>query len=189
MRKKELKLVVTFHTTADAMAMEKACKEHGVPGGLHNAHQVFAHNGIQGGNDVVHLVPGAAQNLEALFPESQRGLPGSDLCPVMPVGDDQISAEHFQKHLAYIGLAGAGVITQCGSAGVVFFVFFLQEHHIAPNDAMAAFSGQFFLNSVQEIAQSNAIFCIVLQGVGLVTAQVEVAALAAKLHQFSADIF
>lgn len=32
MRKKELRLVVTFHTTADAMAMEKACKEHGVPG-------------------------------------------------------------------------------------------------------------------------------------------------------------
>lgn len=32
MRKKELRLVVTFHTTADAMAMEKACKEQGVPG-------------------------------------------------------------------------------------------------------------------------------------------------------------
>lgn len=32
MRKKKLKLVVTFHTTADAMAMEKACKEHQVPG-------------------------------------------------------------------------------------------------------------------------------------------------------------
>lgn len=32
MRKKELKLIVTFHTTADAMAMEKACKEHDVPG-------------------------------------------------------------------------------------------------------------------------------------------------------------
>ena len=32
MRKKELKLVVTFHTTADAMAMEKACKEHNAPG-------------------------------------------------------------------------------------------------------------------------------------------------------------
>ncbi len=32
MRKKELKLVVTFHTTADAMAMEKACKANGVPG-------------------------------------------------------------------------------------------------------------------------------------------------------------
>lgn len=32
MRQKELKLVVTFHTTADAMAMEKACKEHNVPG-------------------------------------------------------------------------------------------------------------------------------------------------------------
>lgn len=34
MRKKELKLVVTFHTTADAMAMEKACKEHSAPGRL-----------------------------------------------------------------------------------------------------------------------------------------------------------
>ena len=34
MRKKELKLVVTFHTTADARAMEKACKEHGVAGRL-----------------------------------------------------------------------------------------------------------------------------------------------------------
>lgn len=32
MRQKELKLVVTFHTTADAMAMEKACKENSVPG-------------------------------------------------------------------------------------------------------------------------------------------------------------
>ncbi len=26
MKKKELRLVITFHTTADAMAMEKACK-------------------------------------------------------------------------------------------------------------------------------------------------------------------
>lgn len=34
MRKKELKLVVTFHTTADAMAMEKACREKSVPGRL-----------------------------------------------------------------------------------------------------------------------------------------------------------
>lgn len=34
MRKKELKLVITFHTTADAMAMEKACKENGAPGRL-----------------------------------------------------------------------------------------------------------------------------------------------------------
>ena len=32
MRKKELRLVVTFHTTADAMAMEKACKEYQAPG-------------------------------------------------------------------------------------------------------------------------------------------------------------
>lgn len=34
MRKKELKLIVTFHTTADAMAMEKACKEQEAPGRL-----------------------------------------------------------------------------------------------------------------------------------------------------------
>lgn len=34
MRKKELKLVVTFHTTADAMAMEKVCKEKGADGRL-----------------------------------------------------------------------------------------------------------------------------------------------------------
>lgn len=34
MRKKEMKLVVTFHTTADAIAMEKACKEMEVPGRL-----------------------------------------------------------------------------------------------------------------------------------------------------------
>lgn len=34
MRQKELKLVVTFHTTADAMAMEKACKEQKAPGRL-----------------------------------------------------------------------------------------------------------------------------------------------------------
>ncbi len=32
MRKKELRLVITFHTTADAMAMEKACKENNTPG-------------------------------------------------------------------------------------------------------------------------------------------------------------
>ena len=34
MRKKENKLIVTFHTTADAMAMEKACKENHVSGRL-----------------------------------------------------------------------------------------------------------------------------------------------------------
>lgn len=34
MRKKELKLIITFHTTADAMAMEKACKEAGAEGRL-----------------------------------------------------------------------------------------------------------------------------------------------------------
>ena len=34
MRKKELKLVVTFHTTADAMAMEKLCHDQNIPGRL-----------------------------------------------------------------------------------------------------------------------------------------------------------
>lgn len=34
MRKKELKLIVTFHTTTDAMAMEQVCKEQNVPGRL-----------------------------------------------------------------------------------------------------------------------------------------------------------
>lgn len=32
MRRKELKLVITFHTTSDAMAMEKMCKANGAPG-------------------------------------------------------------------------------------------------------------------------------------------------------------
>ena len=32
MRKKERKLVVTFYTTADAMGLEKLCKEEGLPG-------------------------------------------------------------------------------------------------------------------------------------------------------------
>ena len=34
MRKKVMKLVVTFHTTSDAMAMGKICKERSVPGRL-----------------------------------------------------------------------------------------------------------------------------------------------------------
>lgn len=34
MRKKEQKLIVTFHTTTDAMAMEKMCKEKNIPGRL-----------------------------------------------------------------------------------------------------------------------------------------------------------
>ena len=34
MRAKELKLVVTFHTTSEAMAAEKACKQDGAPGRL-----------------------------------------------------------------------------------------------------------------------------------------------------------
>lgn len=34
MREKKRKLVVTFHTTAEAMAMEKACRERQMPGRL-----------------------------------------------------------------------------------------------------------------------------------------------------------
>lgn len=34
MRKKELKLVITFHTTADAMAFEKTCRNEVAPGRL-----------------------------------------------------------------------------------------------------------------------------------------------------------
>ncbi len=32
LKQKERRLIVTFYTTADAMAMEKACKEQAVPG-------------------------------------------------------------------------------------------------------------------------------------------------------------
>ncbi|MCR5481403.1 MAG: DUF3343 domain-containing protein [Clostridia bacterium] len=34
MRKRELRLVITFNTTADAMAMEAACKKEEMPGRL-----------------------------------------------------------------------------------------------------------------------------------------------------------
>ena len=34
MIKKEMKLIITFHTTTEAMAMEKVCKEAGVDGRL-----------------------------------------------------------------------------------------------------------------------------------------------------------
>lgn len=34
MRKKEERLIITFRTTAEAIAMEKACKERAVPGRL-----------------------------------------------------------------------------------------------------------------------------------------------------------
>lgn len=34
MREKELKLIITFHTTAEAIAMESACKAEAVPGRL-----------------------------------------------------------------------------------------------------------------------------------------------------------
>ncbi len=34
MRKAELKLVITFHTTAEAMALERACRDEQIPGRL-----------------------------------------------------------------------------------------------------------------------------------------------------------
>lgn len=34
MREKTIKLIVTFHTTSGAMAMETICKERGIPGRL-----------------------------------------------------------------------------------------------------------------------------------------------------------
>lgn len=34
MRKKELRLIITFHTTAQAMAAERFCKEQGIAGRL-----------------------------------------------------------------------------------------------------------------------------------------------------------
>ena len=34
MRKREKRFVISFHTTADAMAAEKGCKEHGIEGRL-----------------------------------------------------------------------------------------------------------------------------------------------------------
>lgn len=37
MREKTLRFVVTFHTTADAMAMEKLCKKKGIAGKLISA--------------------------------------------------------------------------------------------------------------------------------------------------------
>jgi hypothetical protein len=33
-KKNERKLIVTFYTSADAMALEKKCKEHNIPGRL-----------------------------------------------------------------------------------------------------------------------------------------------------------
>lgn len=34
MREKKLRLIITFHTTAAAIAMEKLCREQGLPGRL-----------------------------------------------------------------------------------------------------------------------------------------------------------
>ncbi len=34
MREKAMRLVVSFHTTIEALAMESVCREHGIPGRL-----------------------------------------------------------------------------------------------------------------------------------------------------------
>ena len=39
MLKKKLKLIVTFHTSSEAMATEKACKDEGIIGQLISAHR------------------------------------------------------------------------------------------------------------------------------------------------------
>ena len=55
-REKELKLVITFHTTADAMAMEKCCKERGVAGRLIPVPQtISAGCGLAWCTDLEHL--------------------------------------------------------------------------------------------------------------------------------------
>lgn len=42
MRNKTLHIIVTFHTTADAMALEKACKLNNIPGRIIPVPHVFS---------------------------------------------------------------------------------------------------------------------------------------------------
>ena len=42
MRKKEPRVVITFHTTAEAMAMERICREQGIDGRLMPAPRAFS---------------------------------------------------------------------------------------------------------------------------------------------------
>lgn len=68
MRQKELRLVVTFHTTAGAMAMEKLCKSQKIPGRLIPVpREISAGCGIAWRSE-----PAFRQTLEALA--SQAGI-------------------------------------------------------------------------------------------------------------------
>lgn len=65
--KKEEKLVVTFHTTAEAMAAEKCCKEKNVPGRLIPVPRVLS----AGCGLAWCAPPKEAEKLEALFQEAE----------------------------------------------------------------------------------------------------------------------
>ena len=78
MREKELRLVVTFHTTADAMAMEKACREQDVPGRL-----IPVPRSISAGCGLAWCAPLAErEKLCAVMEEQGIGPEGLHECPV-----------------------------------------------------------------------------------------------------------
>ena len=78
MREKELRLVVTFHTTADAMAMEKACREHEVPGRL-----IPVPRSISAGCGLAWCAPLTERGkLRAVMEEQKIGAEGLHECPV-----------------------------------------------------------------------------------------------------------
>lgn len=77
MRKKELKLVVTFHTTADAMKMEQACGQQNVPGRL-----IPVPREISAGCGLAWCA--GTQDLEAVKSVMQQaGIPLEDICECM----------------------------------------------------------------------------------------------------------
>lgn len=68
MRQKELKFIITFHTTAEAIAMEKACKEEGLAGRL-----IPVPRQISAGCGLAWSMP-ADQGKEGLLFIEKRGL-------------------------------------------------------------------------------------------------------------------
>ena len=78
MREKELRLVVTFHTTADAMAMEKACQAQNVPGRL-----IPVPRSISAGCGIAWCVPlTEEESLRAVMEEQGIGPEGLHECLV-----------------------------------------------------------------------------------------------------------
>ena len=76
MRKKVMKLVVTFHTTSDAMAMEKVCKERNVPGRL-----IPVPRAISAGCGLSWCAPPTSRTaLEKLIPEQDLDPEGTYEC-------------------------------------------------------------------------------------------------------------